>query len=177
MIFQIGLKQKWQSKMKTLVIYYSKTGNTKYMAEKIADEAKADIFEIQREKDIKSKGFMLYFRGGFESMTKRVPKLKQSDISIDDYDLIFIGTPVWAWNLNPATRAFLKSAKIKNKKIGLFCCCAGSCDSIIEEMKKHLEGNEILGDVKFIEPLKNDTESYVQKAKTWTKNIIDKASS
>ena len=161
--------------MKKLVIYYSKTGNTKHMAEAIADQAKAEIFEIQREKDVKSKGFMLYFRGGFESMTKRVPKLKDTSINIDDYDLIFIGTPVWAWNLNPATRAFLKSANIRNKKIGLFCCCAGSCESIIKEMKTYLEGNEILGDIEFIEPLKNDTELHVKNAKTWVKDIIKKA--
>ena len=53
--------------MKSLVIYYSKTGNTKLMAESIASEVNADLFEIQREKDIKSSGgFLLYFRGGFE---------------------------------------------------------------------------------------------------------------
>ncbi|MHA1170806.1 MAG: flavodoxin family protein, partial [Candidatus Heimdallarchaeota archaeon] len=95
--------------MKSLVIYYSKTGNTKLMAESIASEVNAELFEIQRAKDIKSSGgFMLYFRGGFESMTKKNIRLEKTDIDFSNYDLIFLGTPVWAWRLNPVVRSFLK---------------------------------------------------------------------
>ena len=77
--------------MKSLVIYYSKTGNTKLIAETIASEVKAELFEIQRKKDIKSSGFMLYFRGGFESMTRKNIRLEKTDIDFGKYDLIFLG--------------------------------------------------------------------------------------
>lgn len=162
--------------MKSLVIYYSKTGNTKLMAESIASEVNADLFEIKREKDIKSKGgFMLYFRGGFESMTKKNIRLEKTDIDFSKYDLIFLGTPVWAWRLNPVVRSFLKKVKIENKKIGLFACCAGTAEGVLTDMGDILKKNTILGVSEYVEPLKKNTEALVKEAKKWAKEIHQKA--
>ena len=46
--------------MKKLVIFYSFEGNTKYIAENIAEAVDADILELKPVKDIKSNGFMKY---------------------------------------------------------------------------------------------------------------------
>ncbi len=161
--------------MKSLVIYYSKTGNTKLIAEAIASEVNADLFEIQRQKDIKSSGFMLYFRGGFESMTKKNIRLEKSNIDFSLYDIVFLGTPVWAWRLNPVVRSFLKKVKIEKKKVGLFACCAGSADGVLTDMQDILKNNTILGISEYIEPLKKDTETNVEEAKIWAKEILLKA--
>ncbi|MCK5185312.1 MAG: flavodoxin [Candidatus Heimdallarchaeota archaeon] len=162
--------------MKSLVIYYSKTGNTKLIAESIASEVNAELFEIQRAKDIKSSGgFMLYFRGGFESMTKKNIRLEKTDIDFSKYDLIFLGTPVWAWRLNPVVRSFLKKVKIENKKIGLFACCAGTAEGVLADMGDILKKNTILGVSEYVEPLKKNTEALVKEAKKWAKEIHQKA--
>ncbi|NHJ33027.1 MAG: flavodoxin [Asgard group archaeon] len=161
--------------MKSLVIYYSKTGNTKLMAEAIASEVNADLFEIQRQKDIKSSGFMLYFRGGFESMTKKNIRLEKTDIDFSKYDIIFLGTPVWAWRLNPVVRSFLKKVKIENKKIGLFACCAGSAEGVLTDMQDILKKNTILGISEYVEPMKKNTEAHIKEAKIWAKEILRKA--
>jgi flavodoxin len=163
--------------VKTLVIYYSKTGNTKLMAEQMAEELKADLLALKPKKEIKSSGFMLYFRGGFQSMTKKNIKLDTIETNMDDYDLIILGTPVWAWRLNPVVRSFLKSANFSNKKMGLFCCCADSGEKIIEEMKGILQNNEILSDTYFVEPLKNEPEKNIERAKEWAKELHKKAKS
>ncbi|MBK5113594.1 MAG: flavodoxin [Candidatus Heimdallarchaeota archaeon] len=164
-----------KKEVKSLVIYYSKTGNTKLMAESIASEVNADLFEIQRQKDIKSSGFMLYFRGGFESMTRKNIRLEKTEIDLEKYDLIFLGTPVWAWRLNPVVRSFLKKVKIENKKIGLFASCAGSAEGVLADLKDILKKNTILGESEYVEPLKKNTEALVKKAKTWAKEIQHKA--
>lgn len=164
-----------REEMKSLVIYYSKTGNTKLIAETVASEVNADLFEIQRKKDIKSSGFMLYFRGGFESMTRKNIRLEKTDIDFKKYDLVFLGTPVWAWRLNPVIRSFLKKVKIENKKIGLFACCAGSAEGVLADLKKILKNNTILGESEYIEPKKKNTERHVLKAKNWAKEILQKA--
>ncbi|NHJ88022.1 MAG: flavodoxin [Asgard group archaeon] len=162
--------------MKSLVIYYSKTGNTKLIAETIASEIKAELLELNPEKDkLASKGFMLYFKGGYQSMTKKKIKLATIETNFDDYDLIFLGTPVWAWRLNPVVRSFLKSYNFTGKKFGLFCCCAGSGTKILAEMKNILKENEILGEKEFIEPLISDTEKKVQEAKNWSHELNNQA--
>ncbi|NHJ87547.1 MAG: flavodoxin [Asgard group archaeon] len=151
--------------MKSLVLYYSRTGNTKLIAETIANETKSELIEIKRQKEIKGTGFMLYFMGGFQSMTKQKTKLEEFDFDINDYDLIFIGSPVWAWNINPAIRSLLNEVQLKDKKIALFCCCAGDATKILTALSEKLVGNTILGESQYIEPLKNDTEANVTKAK------------
>jgi len=161
--------------LKSLVIYYSKTGNTKLIAEAIASELKADLFEIQRQKDIKSSGFRLYFRGGFESMTKKNIRLEKTDIDFSKYDLIFLGTPVWAWRLNPVVRSFLKKVKIEKKNLGLFACCAGSAEGVLTDMQDILKNNTVLGISEYVEPLKKDKEANVKEAKIWAKKILQKA--
>lgn len=161
--------------LKSLVIYYSKTGNTKLIAEAIASEVNADLFEIQRQKDIKSSGFMLYFRGGFESMTRKNIRLEKKEIDLEKYDLVFLGTPVWAWRLNPVVRSFLKKVKIENKKIGLFACCAGSAEGVLADLKNTLKKNAILGESEYVEPLKKNTEALVKEARKWAKDIQQKA--
>ncbi|NHJ39818.1 MAG: flavodoxin, partial [Asgard group archaeon] len=118
-----------------------------------------------------STGFMLYFRGGFQSMIKKRIKLNAIEFNLNDYDLIIIGTPVWAWRLNPVVRSFLRTSKFQNKKFGLFCCCGDSGANILKEMREILKGNEILGEIEFIEPLKNETELSIDRAKQWVKGL------
>ncbi|MHA1743012.1 MAG: flavodoxin family protein [Candidatus Heimdallarchaeota archaeon] len=161
--------------MRTLTIYYSKTGNTKLVAETIAKEIKSELLAIKPKKEIKSTGFLLYFRGGFQSITKRKIEIEEPKIDINNFDLIFLGTPVWAWNLNPVVRSFLETIPIKNKKICLFCCCASSGKGVLKDLEQILEGNEILGKREFIEPLKNDTEKAISDAKKWAKEMKRKA--
>ncbi|MHA1630246.1 MAG: flavodoxin family protein [Candidatus Heimdallarchaeota archaeon] len=161
--------------MRTLTIYYSKTGNTKLIAETIAKETKSKLLAIKPKKEIKSTGFLLYFRGGFQSITKRKIEIEEPKVDINNFDLIFLGTPVWAWNLNPVVRSFLETIPIKNKKICFFCCCAGSGKGVLKDLEQILERNEILGKREFIEPLKNDTEKAISDAKKWAKEMKRKA--
>ena len=159
--------------MKSLVLYYSKTGNTKYLAETIAKEIDAELYQFERNKEIKAEaGFMLYFKGGFQSMTKQKSKIKPIKVNFDDYDLIFLGSPVWAWNVHPAIRGLLKEYSFKNKKFALFCSCADSGEKQLNETAMMLEGNEILGKQDFIEPLTNKTEEQTKLAKDWAKKMV-----
>jgi flavodoxin len=163
--------------MKTLVLFYSKTGNTKFIAETIAKETKADLLEIEREKDIKSKGFWLYFRGGFESMTKRKDKIKPFEKDLQQYDLIFLGSPVWAWRMNPALRSLLDEVKFTGKKFALYCSCSGEGNGlkVCEMTKEYLTENTVLGETEFIDPLLKNTEEQITRAKTWAKEMVTNA--
>ena len=158
--------------MKILVVFYSFEGNTKLIAQNIAEETGADILELKPKKEIEKRGFMKYVWGGKAVMTKSEPELRPFDIVPGRYDVLFIGTPVWAWSYAPALNTFFSNYRISGKKIGLFCCYAGGKGGIFDKMKKALEGNLIAGKIAFKDPLKYDTAGNIARAKEWAKSII-----
>ncbi|MBA2123395.1 flavodoxin [bacterium Unc6] len=158
--------------MKKLVVYYSFEGNTKLIAEHIAKMINADILELKPKIEIKTKGFMKYFWGGKQAVLKTKPELLPFDKSVQDYDVLFIGTPVWAWTYTPPLNTLFTSCHISDKKIALFCCHGGSRGKIFDKMKKALGNNQILGEIDFQDPLKNNTDANIQRAKKWAENII-----
>ena len=110
--------------MKTLVVYYSRTGTTKKVAQDISKILKCDKEEIQ---DIKSrKGVIGYLISGREAMTKKLAEIKETKKDPSKYDLVIIGTPVWAYNMSSPVRTYI--TKNKFKKIAFFCTMGGSGD-------------------------------------------------
>ena len=158
--------------MKKLIIFYSFEGNTKLIAENIAKAIDADILELKPEKEIKTKSFMKFFWGGKQAMMNEKPALLPFDINPEDYDLIFIGTPVWAWGPAPPFKTFFSTCNISNKKIALFCCHGGGKGKTIEKMKIALGQNDFIGQIDFRDPLKRKTEENVRKAVEWAEDVV-----
>lgn len=157
--------------MKKLIVFYSFEGNTKYIAESIAKAINADTLEIRPKKDIKSKGVMKYFFGGKQAMLGEKPELEEFDKNINEYDFIFFGTPVWAFTYAPAFKTFFSQKKVKEKKIALFCCDGGNKGKTFENMKVELEGNDIVGEIEFKEPIKGH-EKKAQEAIEWAEKLL-----
>ena len=131
--------------MKTLVIYYTRTGITKKIAEVIAEKMQADIEEIVDLKD--RKGPWEYLKAGRDAM-KRIP----AEIAViknnpEYYDLIVIGTPVWAGNMACAVRTYISGNKDKFKKVALFCTMGGSGDQKTFAEMESLSGKTSLAKV------------------------------
>lgn len=157
--------------MKVAVIFYSFEGNTKKIATEIAEEFNADIFELKVVRNTVPKGgFMKFFWGGKQVFMKEKPELEEIDIKIDDYDLIFIGTPVWSFTYSPAIRSFFSKYEIKGKKIGLFCSHSGGLKNTMQDLKSCLPENEFITEFDIIDPLKNQVESE-QKIEAWINSI------
>lgn len=157
--------------MKTLVIFYSYEGNTKFIAETIAKEAGADILELKVKNDLNSKGFMKFFWGGRQVVFKKTPDLHTFDKNLNDYDLFIIGTPVWAFTFTPALRTFFAQNKLNGKKVAVFCAHEGGPANTLAHMKKELEGNTVVSEMDFLNVLK-DPDKNAQKAKDWVHKII-----
>ncbi len=151
--------------MKKLVVYYSFEGNTKLIAEHIAKTINADILELKPKIEIRTKGFMKYLWGGKQAMMKTKPELLPFDKNVQDYDILFIGTPVWAWTYAPPLNTLFTSYRIADKKIALFCCHGGGKGNIFDKMKKALKNNQILGEIDFQDPLKNNTNANIQRTR------------
>ena len=160
--------------MQALVIYYSFEGNTKLIAESIATELQADLLELKPIKEIEQKGFMKYFWGGKQVFLKQYPELEPLKKDPREYDVIFIGTPVWAWTFTPPFHTFFNEVQLKDKKIALFCCNGRSKGKTFTDLKKQLDGNTVLGEIEFQDPLRNNTNNHMNQAKKWAKDIMMK---
>lgn len=161
--------------MKAIVVYYSFEGNTKLIAQTIANEINADMEELKPKKEIESKGFMKYLWGGSQVMMKKSPELFPINKNINDYDIIFIGTPIWAWTYAPPIRTFLENSNISNKKIAFFSCHEGQNGKTFNHFKEKLKNNIFIGEIDFFAPLKSNKEISVAHAKDWAKEMLTKA--
>ncbi|MCH3953836.1 MAG: NAD(P)H-dependent oxidoreductase [Eubacterium sp.] len=157
--------------MKSLVVYYSYSGNTRLIAEAIAKAVHADIEELKPEKPIHASGAKYVMWGIRQLVSQSKVKLLPLDHRVEDYDLIIIGTPVWSYTLTPPIRTFLEEQWINNKKIALFCCAGSDHGKTIENMKNALNGNEIIGTTVFYDPLKKDPDADRKKAVEWIRSI------
>ncbi len=76
--------------MRTLVVYYSRTGNTRFVAEKIAECLSAELCEVLDKKS--RKGRLAFVKGGYTSIRKKLTEIEVSK-TVDNYDFIIIGSP------------------------------------------------------------------------------------
>ena len=106
--------------MKTIIIYYSLTGKTKKLAESLAKKLKSDIEEITEKK--RKRGL---FKSGFEAALKLKPRILPLKSDLSKYDLVVIGTPIWAGNMSSPVRSFLSKYKDKISKSAFFCTHGG----------------------------------------------------
>jgi flavodoxin len=157
--------------MKTAVIYYSLEGNTKKVANRISEKLNADIYELKEiNSSVPKTGFLKFVWGGKQVVMKQKPDLEELNINIDEYDCLFIGTPVWAATYSPAVRSFFSKYTIKGKKVGIFCCHSGGLGNTIQNMKNCLINNEVIAEIAVIDPIKNDVKANKQ-IDEWLNNI------
>lgn len=111
--------------MKTLVVYYSRTGNTRKVAESISKMLKCDIEEIVDMKN--RKGILGFLGAGRDTVFNKLTRINvKKDPS--EYDMVIIGTPIWVGNMTVAIRTYLNLYKGKFKHVAFFCTMGGSGD-------------------------------------------------
>ncbi len=109
--------------MRTLIIYYSRSGTTRKLAEALATELSADIEEIRCDR-YRPGGFR-YLRAGYDSVRGNLPPIDMPQKSGSDYDLILIGAPVWTSYPATPVRAFLANMPGLPARIAVFLTHGG----------------------------------------------------
>ncbi len=105
--------------MKTIVYYYSLTGNCEKIGQKIASQLKCESERIFEKKKRLSKGFLKFFNGG-AALQKKIAEIKVLKNDPGQFEQIIIVTPFWAASPTPAIRGFVEQygEKLKGKEIG-----------------------------------------------------------
>jgi len=158
--------------MKKLIVYYSLEGNTELVAGKIQKNIDADVIRLIPKKEYPKGNFKKYLWGGKSVTLGEKPELMEYSFVVDDYDVIVIGTPIWAGTFAPPIKTFLADNKLSGKDIYLFACSGGgSADKCFEKLKGILTGNQIVDSINFVEPLKNGNVNIDEEIKEFCKKI------
>ena len=110
--------------MKSIVLYFTRSGNSKRIAQKIAEKAGCGLSQITDEKNWK--GLFGFLRGGFYASTfRKTNPVLSPDVNFSAYDRIAIVGPVWAGSAAPAVFSLLMREKASLDKICLVLSSGG----------------------------------------------------
>lgn len=122
--------------MKSLVVYYSRSNITEKLAKDIAGRLNCDIEEIKPK--VNYQGKVGYVRGGKDAMTEKIVDLETLQYNPEDYDVVYLGAPVWAGKAANPLISYMKinEGKLNNVK---FFATAGSSgfESMFEQMENY----------------------------------------
>lgn len=115
---------------KTLITYFSCSGNTKKVALKLKEVLEGDIFEIEPSIPYTIDDLNWEDENSRSSVEMKDdnsrPSIKNKITNINDYENIYVGFPIW-WYTNPRIiNTFLESYDFKNKKVYLYATSGGS---------------------------------------------------
>jgi menaquinone-dependent protoporphyrinogen IX oxidase len=117
--------------MRVGLAYYSRKGTTDGLAGMIAGELRGQGHEVDvvRIEHVKRPGFFKAARMSVKEMDDAELANGEEDLDMSDADMVIVGGPVFAGNINPFTRTYLARAKgLEGKPAGVFICCASRPD-------------------------------------------------
>jgi NAD(P)H-dependent FMN reductase len=114
--------------MKVLVIYYSRSGRTRRVAALIAEALRAREVEVVVE-ELKDKqprqGLGGLLGACVDATFGRKTQIRVPEARVEDFDVVVLGTPIWAWAGTPAAMAFCRDWGRRAKRTALFCTMMG----------------------------------------------------
>ena len=118
---QKGEEAAAQQAAKALVLYYSQTGTTRTVAEQIQQQLGADIEAIEVEVPYDGDYAQTIERCGKEMAAGESPVVKPLQANLADYDIIFLGYPVWYGTYCQPIAGLVKAVSFEGKKVVTFC--------------------------------------------------------
>lgn len=164
-------------KRKVLIVYLSRTNNTKTVAELIRDEVGGTIVPLELEKPYPTDYRATVNQVVKENETGFLPPLKTKIDGIRQYDVVFVGFPTWDMQLPPPMKSFLRQYSLKGKTVIPFNTNAGygagSSFATVKELCPEsiiLEGFETTGGIERDGILLAIKDAWAKEVQTEVKN-------
>lgn len=124
--------------MRTLILFYSRSGTTASAAHRLAEQLEADIGEIVCDRY--RFPFLGYARAGHDSLKRVLPPITMPSQRIASYDRLILGTPIWTSYPAAPMRAFLSQNTDWPEHIAVFVTYGGHSqpDKALKEMASML---------------------------------------
>ncbi|WP_104381655.1 flavodoxin [Sphingobacterium sp. HMA12] len=130
---------------KVLIVYLSRTKNTKALAEIIHRKVGGRLVGIELEKPYPAHYQTVVDQVAQENRTGYLPPLKTKIDSMDTYDVVFIGFPTWGMQLPPPIKSFLNDYNLAGKTVVPFNTNAGyGIGSTFDTVRQLFPGSKVL---------------------------------
>ena len=152
--------------MKTVIVYYSMSGNCEMIADKVAEAIGADVLRVEPKVAYPDHGAAKFLRGGASALKKDEPPLAPYEFDAAGYDRVILGMPVWAGRVTPPLRTFVveNADALRGKRIAAFVCSSGGADDKPLERLRELLGIERFeATASFVDPKTRPKEDNVRR--------------
>lgn len=169
---------------KVLVVYFSRTGeqysvgnitegNTAIIAKMIAEQTKADLFEVKLKNDTYPTAYKALTEVALsEKKANARPEIVGDVANFADYDIVFIGSPNWWADLPMAVYTFMEAHDWSGKTVAPFVTHEGSgLSSIPSKIKSATGANMLNGLAIYGHIAQNDREQAKENVTNWLKEL------
>lgn len=173
-----------EKNMKTLVVYFSRTGeqysvgnitkgNTAIVAEMIANETNGDLFEVKLQNDNYPAGYTELTQVAKQEKSQNTRPAIIGDIeNFDDYDVVFVGSPVWWADMPMALYTFIEKHDWSGKTVVPFVTHEGSgLSAIPANLKKATGAKTLSGLAVYGHEAQNSQDKVKAKVSAWLKEL------
>ena len=153
----------------TVVVDGKVLGNTEYLATLISEKTKSDLFRLEPKKAYPTNHQELLQRAKDEMENDERVELKEN-IDLTNYDVIYLGYPIWNADLPPVIQTFLENNDFSNKTVIPFCSHGGSgLSKTPETIKEKLKDSKVI--TNGFEIYRSDIEEASDELDAWLKEL------
>lgn len=160
--------------MKTLVVYYSFTGNSKGIAGYVKEKLNADIIELEPQTPF-SDDYDAVVNDWQNNDIKRDVEIKRVTTNLREYDKIVLITCVWWYGISPVMKKFLKEYDLSNKDVIVASINAGWVGHSINDYESLLPNSNIKGKIDIVygseEDERHDLKTSYTEIDKWIESI------
>ena len=122
--------------MKTLIVYFSFSGNNELLAKELRNTLNCDLYPVRELK--KRAGISIFL----DILFKRTPAIKKPDINLADYDHMILVSPVWAGRIANPLKSFIKLKKEQIADYSFISLCGAGGNKDLEAELRRLTGKK-----------------------------------
>jgi flavodoxin len=153
---------------RTLIVFHSRSGHTKRVAQALARRLDADLDEIRIVQPLR--GIAGYAMCAIEAVACLTPALRPMRRDPAAYELVVIGAPVWFWSLASPARSWLEAHPL-TRRVAFFCTMGGSGAGCVFATMAELAGRQpaatlALTDRQLEAPLEPQLEAFARRLQT-----------
>jgi menaquinone-dependent protoporphyrinogen IX oxidase len=154
---------------KTLVVFYSRTGKVRQVAQAIAEELHADVEEIADARN--RRGPLGLLSAARDAVLRRTAQIEEPSHDPTAYDLVVVGTPVWAWSVSAPVRGYLVRERERLPQVAFFAVARGQAAGRTVRAMARLAGKEPLASLPLLR-LYGVRRSSLERARRFARGLI-----
>lgn len=156
---------------RVLIVYYSLSGTTAGIAQKLREKTGADLHVVETMKTYPTTQPRLYQEPREELEQGVLPALRQPPPDISSYDTVLVGGPVWRFTVNTPLRTFLSQADFKGKRVAGFCTHEGDLGNYLGDFARLVNNGMVREGTDFLKPGSMKRGELDQRLDAWLKSL------